>query len=66
MGVHKGGTQIKALYKLVSVTKGNVFVIHESWYRGRHMFSSHVYIFFSHSGKKEYLWIVCKKMVKNR
>ena len=30
MGAHNLSTQIKGLYKLVSVTKGNLFVIYES------------------------------------
>ena len=67
MVAHNLRTQIKGLHKLVTATKGKLFVSYENWYRGRQMFLSQVCLFFiSHSANKGISMDNMQKKVKTR
>ena len=53
MGAQNLGTQIKDLYKLVSVEKGNSFLSYENWYHEEDtwFYLTYVFIFISYSAR---------------
>ena len=53
IGAQNLGTQIKDLYKLVSVEKGNSFLSYENWYQEEDtwFYLTYVFIFISYSAR---------------